>query len=115
MKVCLYVGCWGLEHAGITLCPGCENEVMDLSDQTERNIAIADYLDSNYGLIDRPLYNNVHTAVFNIQEKFSKKGSPIFTKDRFAALERFCVMHVRCGLFLRLKIKEGEDDPQKRS
>ena len=104
-----------MQHTGIALCLGCENEILDLSNNTERNIAIADYLDSNYGLFDRPLYNNVHTAVFNIQEKFSKKGNPVFTKDRFSALERFCVMHVRCGLFLRLKTKEkeNEDDRQK--
>ena len=60
-----------MQHTGIALCLGCENEILDLSNNTERNIAIADYLDSNYGLFDRPLYNNVHTAVFNIQEKGS--------------------------------------------
>jgi len=103
------MGCWGLRTSGVTLCSSCENEILDLSADTERNIAIAEYLDSHYGLFDRPLYNNVHTAVFNIQEKFSKKGSPVFTKDTFAALERFCVMHVRCGLFLRLRIKEEDD------
>jgi hypothetical protein len=109
MRVCLCLGCWGTRASGMILCPGCENEILDLTARTGRNIAIAEHLDSIHGLFDRPLYANVHTAVFSIPEKFSEKGNPVFADGMFAAVERFCVMHVRCGLFLRLRIKEQGD------
>ena len=110
MRLCLCLGCWGASPEGFTLCSGCENEILDLSAKSERNLAIADHLDTHYKLFDHPLNNNVHTAVFSIQEKFSKRGSPVFSRDRFALMERFCVMHSRCGLFLRLRMKEEEDE-----
>jgi hypothetical protein len=105
MKTILYLGCWGTKIKEFSLCSGCENEVLDLTSNTDRNLAIFDYLDSFYGLLDHPLYNNIHTALFGVQEKFSQKGSSVFPLDKFSLMERFCVMHAKCGLFLRLKVE----------
>jgi len=106
MKVILVLGCWGNQNNGLCLCSGIENEILDLTLKTERNKEIVDYLDINFKICDRPLYNNIHTAIWNIQEKFSEKGNNVFKEPYFKSLEEFCIFHAKCGLFLRLEIKE---------
>lgn len=106
MRVCLVFGCWGRKHDNFQMCPGIENEILDITGHTERNIAIAKHLDDVYHLFDRPLYNNVHTAIFSLQENFSQECKPVFSKEYFRHLEGFCIMHAKCGLFLRLRLKE---------
>jgi len=108
MKLHLVLGCWGREHEGFTVCHGAQNKVLDLTAQTERNTAIADHLDSHCYLYDRPLYRNVHTALYTLQGKFSENGKPIFNKTLFKLIEHFCLMHAKCGTFLRLEMKETE-------
>lgn len=109
------MGCWGARRGSFVFCSGCESEILDLTAKSGRNMAIADFLESRYRLFDHPLHNNVHTALFSIQENFSSKGKPVFSKDLFAMMERFCIMHSRCGLFLRLKLskEEGDGEAQK--
>jgi len=108
MIVTLVLGCWGRTSEGFSICNGVSNAVLDLTPNSERNAAISEYLDSNYGLFDRPLYNNVHSVVFNIQEKFSFKGKPVFNNLVFRWMEEFCIMHAKCGLFLRLELADEE-------
>ena len=108
MKVVLELGCWGREEDGITTCNGVKNEILDITSNSKLNIAITEYLDTHFGMFDRPLYNNVHTAVWGIQEKFGDKGRLVFPKRMFERMEEFCTMHVKCGLFLRLEIQEKE-------
>jgi len=108
MKVCLVLGCWGRKHDDFQVCRGVENEVLDITDHTERNTAIAKHLDEVYHLYDRPLYTNVHTALFSLQENFSQRGKPVFPKEYFEHMEGFCVIHAKCGLFLRLRLKEDQ-------
>jgi len=106
VRVCLVLGCWGRKHDGFQMCPGVENEILDITGNTETNIAVAKHLDDVYHLFDRPLYGNAHTALFGLQDKFSQEGKPLFPRERFAHLEGFCAMHAKCGVFLRLRIKE---------
>lgn len=106
MKIVLVLGCWGRKHDEFQMCGGVENEILDISDSTERNIAISKHIDEVYHLFDKPMYNNVHTALFGIQENFSQAGKPVFKGELYAQLEAFCAMHSKCGLFLRLKLKE---------
>jgi hypothetical protein len=108
MRVYLVFGCWGRKHDDFQVCRGVENEILDITGDTERNIAIAKHLDEVYHLFDRPLYNNVHTALFSIQDKFSQEGKLVFPKTYFGHLEGFCVTHAKCGLFLRLRLKEDQ-------
>lgn len=108
MKLYLLLGCWGREEENFISCSGISNKILDLTKQSKRNLSIIDYLDSIYKLLDKPLYTNVHTAIFNIQDKFSVKGSPVFGKMEFHRIEGFCQMHNKCGLYLRLKLEEGE-------
>lgn len=108
MRLCLVLGCWGRKHGDFQMCRGAENEILDIGAGTDRNTAIADHLDSVYRLFDKPLYNNVHTALYSIQEKFSQMGNPVFPEDQYRRLEEFCVIHAKCGLFLRLRLKEGK-------
>ncbi|MFA5048389.1 MAG: hypothetical protein WC516_05210 [Patescibacteria group bacterium] len=106
MNVILCIGCWGRIEEEFCSCSGINNKILDLSKDTDRNIQIANYLDTIYRLFDKPLYNNVHTAVWNIQEKFSEKGKPVFKETLFKRIEDFCIMHAKCGLYLRLELKE---------
>jgi len=108
MKVTLMLGCWGRTDKGFSICNGVSNAILDLTLNSDRNVAISEYLDSNYGLFDRPLYNGVHSAIFNIQDKFSLKGKPVFGETVFRWMEEFCLMHAKCGLFLRLELVDGE-------
>jgi len=108
MKIMLVLGCWGREEEGFCSCSGVKNCIRDLTKQTEKNKAIADYLDSNFRMFDKPLYNNVHTALWNVQDKFSEKGKPIFKESVFKRMEEFCKIHVKCGTFLRLELIEQE-------
>lgn len=108
MRVILVLGCWGRTNEGFSICNGVSNAVLDLTLNSERNVAISEYLDSHHGLFDRPLYNGVHSAVFNIQEKFSLKGKPVFSTTVFRWMEEFCVMHAKCGLYLRLELANEE-------
>ena len=101
----LILGCWGLENKDFIICPGVENEILDLSKDNEINIEIKNYLDS-VGLFDRPLFNNIHTVIFNMQNKFSYINNPVFTKDEFTNMEKFCIMHRKCGIFLKLTLRE---------
>ena len=108
MKLFLEMGCWGTEKNGLILCKGTGNKILDLTRRSKRNLAIEDYLDSHLKLFDRPLYNNIHTALFQLQDKFSEKGNPLFGKDYYALLEKFCVMHKSCGLYLKLVLESDE-------
>lgn len=106
MRVVLVLGCWGRKHGEFQMCRGVENEILDITAGSERNAAIAKRLDEVYHLFDRPLHNNVHTALFGLQDTFSEEGRPLFPRDFFAGLETFCTMHAKCGLFLRLRLME---------
>ena len=106
MNIILEIGCWGRTEENFCTCSGVSNEILDLSKNTGRNVEIIDYLDKTYKLFDRPLYNNVHTAVWNIQEKFSEKINPVFKEALFKRIENFCLLHAKCGLYLRLKLEE---------
>jgi len=106
MKIVLILGCWGRERDGFISCSGISNEILDLTKNSSINVKIKDYLDSNFRLFDRPLYNNVHTAIWNVQDKFSEIGKPVIQKIKFKYMEEFCVDHARCGLYLRLELKE---------
>ncbi len=106
MKIVLILGCWGREREGFVACPSISNEILDLTKNSQRNVKIKDYLDSHFKLFDRPLYNNVHTAVWNVQEKFSEKGNPVIPEVKFRYIEEFCIEHAKCGLYLRLELKE---------
>jgi len=111
MRVVLCLGCWGAVHGdGFVMCPGVSNEILDITGGTKRNADIVDHLDSHYGLFDKPLLNNVHTALFGLKEKFSTASSPLFGEKEFRRLERFCVAHAKCGLFLRLEMKGNGDE-----
>lgn len=90
------------------MCGGLVNEILDLTAPSERNTAMADFLDKRYGLFDRPLYANVHTALFSLKNEFEETGRGVFAKGVFELAEQFCVAHAKCGLFLRLEMKEEE-------
>ena len=105
MKIILVIGCWGREKHNFVSCPGVKNEILDLTKNTDRNIKIKDYLDSNFKLFDRPLYSNIHTAIWNVQEKFGEIGNPVIDKEKFKYIEEFCIDHRKCGLYLRLELK----------
>jgi len=109
MKVCLVLGCWGRERNGIVICSGIENEILDVTVRSGRNLAIVDHLDKQYGMLDRPLYENVHTAIFGVKNKFDEVGKPVFSDAVFQAIEDFCVIHRKCGVYLRLDLKEESD------
>jgi len=109
MKIILVLGCWGREYQEFKICGGVINEILNIT-KSSRDRKITDYLDSNFKLFDKPLYNNVHTALWNIQDKFSVKGKPVFQNIVFKSMEEFCVLHSKCGMFLRLDIKEELDD-----
>ena len=110
MKLFLILGCWGREENGFTICNGIENRIIDLTKKTTQNVEIVNLLDSNYFLFDRPLYKNVHTALWNLQEKCSKIGCPVFGQQLFKNMEEFCISHKKCGVFLRLKMEEKENE-----
>jgi hypothetical protein len=106
MRVVLVLGCRGRRHNGFRMCGGVENEILDLTGSSEMNSVVADHLDSVYHMFDRPLLNNVHTALYSLQEKLARDGRTVFKTDQYRLLEAFCVMHAKCGLLLRLKLEE---------
>jgi hypothetical protein len=106
MKIILVLGCWGRENYEVISCPGVSNEILDLTKSNDKNLSIQNYLDTHFKLFDRPLYNNVHTAVWNIQEKFSERGKPVIPELKFKFIEEFCIDHAKCGLYLRLELKD---------
>lgn len=107
MEVKLILGCWGREENEFCSCNGVKNEIMDLTTPTQRNINIANHLDDVFKLFDKPLYNNVHTAIFNIQNNFSELNNPVFNDKFFRRIEEFCIMHVKCGIYLKLELIEA--------
>lgn len=110
MKLLLILGCWGRKQKEFVCCPGVVNEILDLSKNSSLNIKIKNYLDTNFRMFDRPLYNNVHTAIWNVQDKFSEKGKPVIKEDMFRYIEEFCIDHAKCGLFLRLELREENNE-----
>ncbi len=106
MNVFLTLGCWGREVEGFKLCQGVQNNILDLTKKSEKNIEIVKHLDSIYGILKKPIYNNVHTAIYSIQNKFNMKGDILFSEKKLKTIETFCTMHAKCGLYLRLIIKE---------
>ena len=109
MKIILLLGCWGRTENGFTICKGISNKILDITKKEKTNIEIADFLDSSYHLFDRPLYNNVHTALFKIQENFSTKIRPLFDKKLYQLMEEFCIAHRKCGLYLRLDMENESE------
>lgn len=106
MKLYLVLGCWGRDHDGFAMCHGAQNRILDLTADTERNTAIKNHLDSHCHLYDRPLYKNVHTALYTLQGQFGERGRPVFSDGLFKMIEGFCLMHVKCGTFMRLEMEE---------
>ena len=106
MTVVLILGCWGREELGFKTCCGVKNIILDITKKSNLNIEISQYLDSHYNLFTKPLYSNIHTAIFNIQNKFSEKGKPVFEEKKFKLMEEFCIIHRKCGLYLKLELKE---------
>jgi len=113
MKIILVLGCWGREYHGFKLCNSVKNDILDMTKSSERNQKISEYLDSNFKIFDKPLYNNVHTAVWNIQDKFSVKGDLVFQDIVFRSMEEFCILHSKCGIFLRLELRDEVLDEEK--
>ena len=105
MKVELILGCWGREQNNFSCCSGTSNVILDITKNTEKNVAIAEFLDKVYNLFDKPLYSNAHTAIWNIQDKFSTKGKPVFQDQFFKQMEEFCILHKKCGVYLRLNMQ----------
>lgn len=108
MKLFLVLGCWGKQNNNFVLCSSTQNIILDLTKNNVRNSNIINYLDHTLRLFDKPLYANVHTAIWNINEKFSEADSPVFEENLFKNIEKFCIEHVHCGLFLRLELRENE-------
>ncbi len=106
MTFVLKLGCWGREIKDFTMCKGIENTILVLSNKTSINNDIINFLDNTYGLFDKPLYNNIHTAIFNIQNRFSDVKNSIFNEERFKIIEDFCIFHNKCGLYLRLDMED---------
>ena len=106
MKTMLVLGCWGRTEEDFCTCNGVSNQILEVSIQSEQIRKVSNYLDSILNLYNRPLYNNIHTALFNIQDKFSEKTRPIFKESVFRRMEDFCLVHAKCGIYLRLELIE---------
>src|SRR5574342_407722 len=102
MKLYLVLGCWGRGDE-FKFCGGVSNRILDLTLHSAVNTSITNTLDTTFKLFDRPLYNNVHTAIWSIQDKYSEAGKPVF--HNFKQLEEFCILHSKCGVFLKLELK----------
>ena len=92
MKIILVLGCWGRVEDDFTTCGSVSNQILNLTKDSSRNADISTYLDSNFKLFDKPIYSNIHTAIWNIQEKFSIRGKPVFDERVFRRMEEFCVV-----------------------
>lgn len=108
MKAELILGCWGREKDGFINCPGVSNIILDITKNTNRNILIAELLDKTYNLFEKPLYSNIHTAIWRLQDQFSEVGNPLFENKFFKNIEEFCVEHKKCGIYLRLNFHKEE-------
>jgi len=105
MKTVLILGCWGRTEDGICTCNSVSNQILDVSIKTDQMKKVTDYLDM-LKLYDKPLYNNIHTVLFNIQDRFSEINKAVFNDKCFRRMEEFCIMHAKCGLYLKLELKE---------
>lgn len=106
MKAYLILGCWGRTQSDIKICSGLENEILDITKPSKINLAIIEYLDNVYNILKHPIYKNVHTAIFNIKNNFEEINNPIFDKKKIEAIEEFCVIHRKCGPFLKVRIEK---------
>ena len=97
----LKLGCWGYEKEGLTLCHGVENDILNLTKSTEKNIEITEFLNNNYQLVEKPLRANIHTCLFKIQDRYGP-----FEERHFKAIEEFCISHKFCGLYLKIEWEE---------
>lgn len=105
MKLLLKLGCWGRQKDSFMMCSAIENTILDLSKNTELNVEVAEFLDKAYNLTTKPLYNNVHTALWRVQDDFGTIGKPLFKPDFYKQIEEFCVAHAKCGLYLKLELE----------
>jgi len=108
MEFILILGCWGEITDGFTMCPGTSNIILDLSSKSKRVLEVIDYLDG-IGLFDKYISENVHTIIWNIQNNFSDVNHKIFNPKLFQKIERFCINHKKCGLFLRLDFRRNDE------
>ena len=97
MKAFLKLGCFGVEREDFVLCGGVENDILDLTKNTETNLEITQFLNDNYQLVRKPLYANIHTALYKIQDRYGP-----FDEKFFRFLEEFCILHKKCGLYLKI-------------
>lgn len=98
MKRFLKLGCWGYKREGLVVCQGVENTVLDLTKSTENNLDVIKLLDDNYKLVRKPLYSNIHTALFKIQDRYGP-----FNEIYFRVIEEFCILHKKCGQYLKIE------------
>ena len=109
MKIYLVLGCWGRKSGDFNLCNGVKNNILDLSEKTKRNIDIVKHLDSIYNIMKKPIYRNVHTAIFSIKNNFDESGKNVFTDNEMKNIESFCTMHAKCGLYLKLDVRKEDE------
>lgn len=95
-NISLEIGCFGLKKEDFIFCPSAKNIILDLSTNNDVNLKILDFLNEKYKLINKPLYVNVHSAVWNLNNKFEIFGL------KFKLIEEFCIKHKHCGVYLKV-------------
>jgi hypothetical protein len=95
-KMNLEIGCWGLKKDDFVLCSSVKNIILDFSINNNINLNILNFLNEQYKLINKPLYVNVHSALWNLNNKFEVFGL------KFKLIEEFCIKHKHCGVYLRI-------------
>lgn len=95
MKAFLNLGCNGRKQAGLTICSGITDRLLDLR-RIDNNENLIDYLDRHIRLFDAPAVD-VNKVVSTIQH-LTQNGA--FFKQKEAAIAEFIAVHRRCGVFL---------------
>lgn len=101
MKIILFLGCAGKKLHDIPICFGGEFSILDITQPTDRNIKIAEFL-GDYELFNRKVFN-AHTIVWKLQYEFSEIGKPVFKDLGFKAIEEFCKFHFKCKVYLEAR------------
>lgn len=108
----LVLGCFGRREGEFVFCPSVSNRILKIDENLEHYDEMMDYFES-LRLFDKPMFDNnaIKHMVYNMQDRFDQAVKRLWTEREFDACEKFIVGHRKCGLFSRLVLSYGEEDP----
>ena len=110
----LVLGCFGRVDDGFVSCSGCDNRILLIGPKLYDYNGTIEYLDT-CRLFDKPCFdlNAIKHIINHMQDQFDQIGigRRLWQEKQLQLYQKFIADHRLCGLFLKLELKQGQEEP----